>query len=106
MGGKKRLSLKQMERQQSKKGKTEKKKTKTTGSGSEESQIGIVPPNPDNKKVVDELKKMNVLTSYAVASRLNLRISAAKVLLSQLEDRGLIQRVAGNHSLKIFKLVN
>ncbi len=104
MGGKKRLSLKQMERQQSKKGKTEKKKTKATGS--EESQTGIVPPDPDNKKVVDELKKMNVLTSYAVALRLNLRISAAKVLLSQLEDRGLIQKVAGNHSLKIFKLVN
>ena len=104
MGGKKRLSLKQMERQQSQKGKTEKKKTKATGS--EESQTGIVPPDPDNKKVVDELKKMKVLTSYAVASRLNLRISAAKALLSQLEDRGLIQKVAGNHSLKIFKLVN
>jgi ribosomal protein S25 len=104
MGGKKRLSLKQMEKQQSKRGKTEKKKGKATGS--EESQTGIVSPDPENKSALDELKKMRVLTSYAVASRLNLRVSAAKQFLIQLEDRGLIKKVAGNHSLKIYKLVN
>jgi ribosomal protein S25 len=46
---------------------------------------------------------MNVLTPYAVASRLNIRISAAKDFLEQLEANGTIRLVSGNHNIKIYK---
>ena len=105
MGGKKKLSLKQMERMHKKKDdqETRKKKEKTPGSTREKRLSGIVPPNPKNEKIVGELKKMRVLTPYTVASRLNIRISAAKDFLEHLEEHGVIQMVSGNHSIKIYK---
>lgn len=103
MGGKKKISLKQMERKQrATRGKEgRKKKEKSVGLGEKE-QSGIVPPDAADEKVVGELKKMRVLTPYAVASRFNVRMSVAKGFLEQLEEDGVVQLVAGNHSLKIY----
>ena len=107
MGGKKKLSLKQMERTQKKKDEEEKKKKEKTGASAREKKLpGIVPPDSKNEKIVTELKKMRALTPYTVASRLNIRISAAKDFLEQLEERGIIQMVSGNHNIKIYKAVD
>jgi len=105
MGGKKKLSLKQMERMQTKKDEEEKakKKEKSAPSSRERKSSGILPPDPKNEKIVSELKKMNVLTPYSVASRFNIRISAAKDFLEQLEENGIVQLVSGNHNIKIYK---
>jgi small subunit ribosomal protein S25e len=106
MGGKKKLSLKQMERSQVKKDEEEedkKKKEKGAGAPREKKPLGIVSPDVKNEKIVGELKKMNVLTPYAVATRLGIRISAAKDFLEQLEENGTIHMVSGNHSIKIYK---
>lgn len=104
MGGKKKLSLKQMERQQSAgKGKKKrgKKKEKSVEFGERE-RSGIIPPDLEDEKVVGEVKKMRVLTPYTVASRFNVRMSVAKDFLEQLENHGVVQLVSGNHSLKIY----
>jgi small subunit ribosomal protein S25e len=106
MGGKKKLSLKQMERMQLKKDEEEKKKKEKAAAPKEKKPSTIVPPDPKNEKIVGELKKMNVLTPYAVASRFNLRISAAKDFLEQLEEEGVIQLVSGSHNIKIYKAVD
>lgn len=107
MGGKKKLNLKQMERMQDKKGEEDKEKDKKkkekSGAPREKKPLGIIPPNPKSEKVVSELKKMRVLTPYAVASRLNIRMSVAKDLLETLEKNGTIQLVSGNHNIKIYK---
>ncbi|MDH5375599.1 MAG: hypothetical protein OEZ21_06380 [Candidatus Bathyarchaeota archaeon] len=103
MGGKKKLSLKQMERMHKKKDEQEKRKEKTPASAREKKPSGIVPPDPKNEKIIGELKKMRVLTPYTVASRLNIRISAAKDFLEHLEEHGVIQMVSGDHSIKIYK---
>jgi len=104
MGGKKKLGLKQMERVQSRKDDEEKKKKeKAVALSKERKPSGIVPPDPKNEKIVGELKKMRVLTPYAVASRFNIRISAAKDFLEQLEENGVIQLVSGSHNIKIYK---
>ncbi|MGC8895550.1 MAG: hypothetical protein ACP5LB_02105 [Candidatus Bathyarchaeia archaeon] len=103
MGGKKKLSLKQMERMQLKKDEEEKKKKEKAAAPKEKKPSTIVPPDPKNEKIVGELKKMGVLTPYAVASRFNLRISAAKDFLEQLEDEGVVQLVSGSHNIKIYK---
>jgi len=103
MGGKKKLSLKQMERMQLKKDEEEKKKKEKAAAPKEKKPSTIVPPDPKNEKIVGELRKMGVLTPYAVASRFNLRISAAKDFLEQLEDEGVVQLVSGSHNIKIYK---
>jgi small subunit ribosomal protein S25e len=106
MGGKKKLGLKQMERMQTKKDEEEAEKKKKEKAGPKEKKtIGIIPPDAKNEKIVSEIKKMNVLTPYAVASRFNIRISAAKDFLEQLEENGAVQLVSGSHNIKIYKLV-
>jgi small subunit ribosomal protein S25e len=107
MGGKKKLGLKQMERMQAKRDKeeSEKKKKEKAGPLKERRTIGVVPPDMKNKNIVNEVKKMNVLTPYAVASRFNIRISAAKDFLEQLEQNGAVQLVSGSHNIKIYKPV-
>jgi len=106
MGGKKKLGLKQMERMQTRKDEeeTEKKKEKAAPSR-EKKAIGVIVPDAKNEKVVSEIRKMNVLTPYAVASRFNIRISVAKEFLKQLEENGSVQLVSGSHNIKIYKPV-
>jgi small subunit ribosomal protein S25e len=101
MGGKKKLSLKQMERMQDKK--DEKEKKGKGGGMPEKKAPGIVPPDPKSDKVVGEIKKMKALTPYQVATRFNIRLSVAKDLLDELAQRGVIQYVSGSKSLKIYK---
>jgi len=108
MGGKKKLGLKQMERMQERRDeedKSKEKKKEKAGLPKERRTIGVVPPDAKNEKNVNEVKKMNVLTPYAVASRFNIRISAAKDFLEQLEQNGVVQLVSGNHNIKIYKPV-
>jgi small subunit ribosomal protein S25e len=62
-----------------------------------------MPPDSKNDKIIAEVKKMNVLTPYAVATRYGVRISAAKDFLEQLEANGTIQLVSGSHNMKIYK---
>jgi small subunit ribosomal protein S25e len=104
MGGKKKLGLKQMQRIQEKRDKEDsKEKKEKVGSPKERRIIGVVPPDAKNEKIVKEVKKMNVLTPYVVASRFNIRISAAKDFLEQLEQSGVVQLVSGSHKIKIYK---
>ncbi len=106
MGGKKKLGIKQMEKQQVKtdedKEKEAKKKEKA-GPPKERKTVGIMGPDPKDGKVVAEVKKMGVLTPYAVATRYGIRISAAKDFLEQLEANGAVQLVSGSHNIKIYK---
>jgi len=106
MGGKKKLNLKQMERMQDKKDEEdkEKKKKEKGGAPKERRPSAIVPPDPKSDKVMGELKKMHVLTPFTVATRFNIRISAAKDFLDQLQANGAIQLVSGSHNIKIYKV--
>ena len=106
MGGKKKLGLKQMEKQQVKEdeGKSkEKKKEKAAPSKEKRTIISVVAPDAKNDKIVAEIKKMSVLTPHAIATRYGIRISAAKDFLEQLEQNGAIELVLGSHDIKIYK---
>lgn len=96
-----------MERMQGKKDDEDaKKKDKDKKAGptkEKRTTINVIPPDAKNDKVIAEIKKMPVLTPYAVATRFNVRISAAKEFLEQLEQNGAVQLVSGSHSLKIYK---
>ena len=110
MGGKKKLGLKQMERQQGKKDEEDKakdkKKDKAGATKEKRTIIGVIAPDAKNDKIVAEVKKMNVLTPYAVATKFNVRISAAKDFLEQLEQNGAVQLVSGSHNIKVYKPCN
>ena len=105
MGGKKKLGLKQMERMQKRRDSEEKTKEKKKEKAvpKERRNIAVVAPDSKNEKIVNEVKKMNVLTPYAVASKFNIRISAAKDFLEQLDQNGAVQLVSGSHKIKIYK---
>ena len=107
MGGKKKLGLKQMERMQKRRDSEDKTKEKKKEKAvpKERRNIAVVAPDSKNEKIVNEVKKMNVLTPYAVASRFNIRISAAKDFLEQLDQNGAVQLVSGSHKIKIYKPV-
>jgi len=108
MGGKKKLGIKQMEKQQvsqdEEKAKQEKKKEKT-GPPKERKTVGIMAPDAKDGKIIVEVKKMGVLTPYAISTRYGVRISAAKDFLEQLEAEGAVQLVSGSHNIKIYKAI-
>ncbi|MFA7397731.1 MAG: hypothetical protein GX799_11330 [Crenarchaeota archaeon] len=103
MGGKKKLGIKQMEKQQTSKAASDKVKEKKAALPQKKTTISIIPPDAKDQKVVAEVKKMGVLTPYTVATRYGIRMSVAKDFLEQLETNGAIQQVSGSHNLKIYK---
>ncbi|HLN45030.1 MAG: 30S ribosomal protein S25e [Chloroflexota bacterium] len=108
MGGKKKLGLKQMEKQQvdqDSKTSKEKKKEKAGPPREKRTIIGVVAPDAKNDRNIAEIKKMNVLTPYGVATKFGVRISAAKDFLEQLEKNGSVELVSGSHNIKIYKPV-
>lgn len=60
-------------------------------------------PDINNEKLISDISKMGVITPYAVASQLNLRISLAKDLLDELEKKQLIKSVGGNARVRIYE---
>jgi len=100
MGGKKKQSLKKMEKTQARD-----RRSGVTRSGStKKDSTGIFLPNPKSKEVVNELRKLRVLTPYTVASRLDLRLSVAKRFLKELERQGTIEYISRSKNLKIYKI--
>jgi small subunit ribosomal protein S25e len=105
MGGKKKLGIKQMEKQQDDKAVEDKakKKEEKKGPPTKKANVSIMAPDAKDPKIVAEIKKLGVLTPYAIASRYSIRISTAKDFLDQLEASGAITQVSGSHNLKIYK---
>lgn len=99
-GGKKRQTLRKRERTQKRT-----RPPKTSGSPTSEKHIGGIVP-PDTQNALSKIEKMRAITPYAVASRLDLRISVAKSLLKQLERKGAIEYVSGSKNLKVYKLAS
>ncbi len=104
MGGKKKLTLKQMERAAEKKDEAPRKGGKAaTGPSAERKAPRVTMPDLRSDKIIGEVKKMKALTPYAVASRFNLRLSLARDMLDELAQRGIIEYISGSKNLKIYK---
>jgi small subunit ribosomal protein S25e len=112
MGGKKKLSLKQMERMQDKSPAPKKEKegkegkAGSGGSAPDKKVAGITMPDLKSDKLINEIKKLKVLTPYTVASRFELRLSVARDVLEELEQRGVVQFVSSSRNTKIYKPVD
>jgi len=100
-GGKKKLTFSQMEKAQEKKPE-KKKETKSSGGTGERKVPDISMPDATSGKIVEELKKLKVLTPYVVASRFNVRISVAKDFLEELEKKGAVRLVSKGRNLRVY----
>jgi len=106
MGGAKKKSLAQMEKQQvqqdsNKSEPAKKTKGKTVA---EKKTAGIGVPNIDDAKFMGELSKIGALTPYSIATQFNVRLSVARDILEELERRRLVASVSGNARIKIYRL--
>jgi ribosomal protein S25 len=105
MGGAKKKSLAQMEKQQVQQDKKPEPEKKTKGKTvAEKKTAGIGMPSFDGEKIVGELSKIGALTPYSIATQFNVRLSVARDILEELERRRLVTSVGGNSRIKIFKL--
>ena len=106
MGGAKKKSLAQMDKQQTMESKKSEPTKKTKSKVVSEKKVrGITGPNIDDNHFLQELSKIGAITPYALASQFNLRISVAKDLLEELEKKRLVQPVGGNARLRICQVV-
>jgi ribosomal protein S25 len=105
LGGSKKKSMAQMEKQQDQQDKKPEPAKKTKGKTvAEKKAPGIGVPSFDNEKIVSDLSKLGALTPYSIASQFNVRLSVARDILEELERRRLVTSVGGNTRIKIFKL--
>jgi ribosomal protein S25 len=108
MGGAKKKSLAQMEKQQVQQDDAKKpepaKKTKTKTVAEKKGPGGIGLPNFEDAKFNGEISKLGALTPYAIATQFNVRLSVARDILEELERRRLVKPVGGNARIKIYKL--
>jgi ribosomal protein S25 len=105
MGGKKKLSLKQMQKMQERRNKKQEPKSRRnirTDRRREEGRIAL--PDFRSDKVMGELKKMKAITPHGIATNLDLRLSTARRFLGQLENKGIIRFVSGNRNIKIYQI--
>lgn len=106
VGGAKKRSLKQAEKQQAlraKKLQKTQRKTRSDASSFDKKRWGIDIPSLSDKNLAGDLSKMKAITPYMVASKYDVRLSTAKTLLETLNQRGLIQLVAVNSNLKLYR---
>jgi ribosomal protein S25 len=103
MGGKKKLSLKQLDKTQQRKEQRAKTKQRRTVKPSERKSMRIIPPEINDENVIRELKRMKVLTPYTVGSRFDLRLSVAKDFLENLHQRGIVTYVSGGRNTRIYR---
>ncbi len=106
MGGAKKASLAQSEKQQqmqtSKQEGKQPKGAKTKANPEKKAGSGDI-SDLSEKELVAELSKMKAITPYQVASRYNVKVSIAKDVLQRMESRGQIHLVASSGGLKVYR---
>ena len=104
-GGKKKPTLTQLAKAQSRQKETKRVKSERERRSSriESKATRIIPPDPRDKNVIKQLQSMKVITPYTVASRFNLLLSVAKDFLEDLHRQGIITYISGGRNLKIYK---
>ena len=107
LGGAKKRSLKQTEKQQelrTKKLQKDQRRTRSDSKTFNKKRWGIDISSLSDKDLAGDFSKMKAITPYLVASKYDVRLSTAKNLLETLEKRGLIQLVAMNSNLKLYRV--
>jgi len=105
MGGPKKKSLAQMEKQQQLQAVKESKVAAKTGKGKVSEKTGMLSLREITEEDLSDLVKIKALTPFAIATKYNVRLSVAKEILEMLEKRKAVQQVASGKGLKIYKFI-
>jgi len=102
MGGAKKKSISQMEKEQVRQDQQvqEKKKGKAGKDAQEKQGRGVQLPSLD--QFASAVAKMRAITPYGLANAFNLRLSVAKDVLEELTKKGMIREVSGNSRLRVY----
>ena len=93
-------SLRQIEKQQRRKQKSEAKSTRRI-----EKTIGTLDiPDMSSEELIEQLKRMKAITPTSLAVHYNIKVSTAKRLLKDLLDQQIINLESRSHNLKIFTI--
>jgi len=93
-------SMKQIEKQQRRKGKEE-----TKEKGRFQKTIGSLDiPDMTTEELMEQLGKMKAITPTGLAIHYNLKVSTAKKLLEELKEQKVITLASRSHNLKIYTL--
>ena len=103
MGGVKRKSITKMEKAQRLREERERMEARKKKGVVEKKSYSAILPNIDENTLVNEIKKMKVITPSSIASTFSVRLSVAKDFLEELQRKGLIELVTGCRRLKIYK---
>ena len=93
-------SLRQIEKQQRRRQKSEAKSTSRI-----EKTIGTLDiPDMSSEELIEQLKRMKAITPTSLAVHYNIKVSTAKRLLKDLLDQQIINLESRSHNLKIFTI--
>ena len=102
MGGKKRPTLSQAEKAQRRR-EEERRELRRKLERSERKILDITPPDIKDEKVLNEIKRMKVITPFSIASKYEVRMSIAKQFLETMHRKGIIELVSKNGDLRIYR---
>ncbi len=107
MGGAKKRSLKQAEKQQQLQAAKEQQQKKSVKQSKVDTsdKTGGINIQEITEKDLNELSKIKALTPFAVATKYNIRMNMAKNVLETLEKKKTVQKVASGGGLKIYRFV-
>lgn len=93
-------SLKQIEKQQSRRERDEKKQ-----SGRVDKTIGSLDiPDMSSEELMEQLRRMKAITPTGIATQFNIKVSVAKRLLEGLRRDRVVELVSRSHNLKVYAL--
>jgi len=106
MGGAKKQSLSQAEKQQELRDQKQKgKAARKTQTKTFEKRIGgIDVSNVSSERLISEFKEAKAITPYTLASKYSLRMSVAKRVLGELVEQGILQPITGSSRLRVYKV--
>ncbi|MCD6529933.1 40S ribosomal protein S25 [Candidatus Bathyarchaeota archaeon] len=103
MGGKKRPTISQAEKAQRRREEEARRELRRKLERSEKKILDITPPDIKDEKVLNEIKRMKVITPFSIASKYEVRMSIAKQFLENLHRKGIIELVSKNGDLRIYR---
>jgi small subunit ribosomal protein S25e len=105
MGGKTKKSITAMEKQQ-KLREMKEKKVKEEKKEKEKKISSPLLPLEVVKQLENELNNIKCITPYVIASRFGLKMGVAKIVLKELESRGILKCVARGSRISVYTPAN
>jgi len=103
VGGKKRPTISQAEKAQRRREEEARRELRRKLERSEKKILDITPPDIKDEKVLNEIKRMKVITPFSIASKYEVRMSIAKQFLETMHRKGIIELVSKNGDLRIYR---